>query len=63
MKFIGKRLCKLNDNFANPRNVEGPGDKKILEKSKIPLKYFAYGFGAVEPMVFKSQSILEKLSK
>ena len=31
--------------------------------AKIPLKYFAYGFGAVEPMIFKSQFIfLEKLS-
>ena len=30
--------------------------------AKIPLKYFAYGFGAVEPMIFKSQFIfLEKI--
>ena len=33
-------------------------------KQKIPLKYFAYGFGAVEPMKFETQSnFLEKLNK
>ena len=31
-------------------------DKKSKETAKIPLKYFAYGFGAVEPMVFSTQS-------
>ena len=36
--------------------------KDSNETSKIPLKYFAYGFGAVEPMIFKSQlNFLEKL--
>ena len=65
--FIGKKdFVKLNDNFANPRNAAGGSlrQKDPRETAKIPLKYFAYGFGAVEPMVFKSQSIfLEKLSK
>ena len=33
------------------------------ETSKIPLKYFAYGFGAVEPMIFKTQSeFLDKIN-
>ena len=35
--------------------------KNPKETSKIPLKYFAYGFGAVEPMIFKTQ--LEFLNK
>ena len=26
--------------------------KDPKETSKIPLKYYAYGFGAVEPMLF-----------
>ena len=39
--------------------------KKILKiTSKIPLQYFAYGFGAVNPMVFKTQSeFLKKISE
>ena len=38
--------------------------KNPKDTEKIPLKYFAYGFGAVEPMIFKTQSeFLEKISK
>ena len=38
--------------------------KNPIETSKIPLKYFAYGFGAVEPMIFKKQSeFLEKIKE
>ena len=34
------------------------------ETSKIPLKYFAYGFGKVSPMVFKTQNeFLEKIKE
>ena len=40
-------------------------DKKIQMKHlKYLLQYFAYGFGAVEPMIFKTQSeFLEKINK
>ena len=56
----------MSDKFANPRNAAGGSlrQKSSLETAKIPLKYFAYGFGAVEPMIFKEQSdFLKKISK
>jgi DNA ligase (NAD+) len=63
--FIGKKdFIKIKDKFANPRNAAGGSlrQKDPSATSKIPLKYFAYGFGAVEPMVFKTQSeFLEKI--
>ena len=63
--YIGKKdFNKLKDKFANPRNAAGGSlrQKNSIETAKIPLKYFAYGFGAVEPMMFKSQIyFLEKL--
>ena len=57
--YIGKKdFINIKDNFANPRNAAGGSlrQKNPDETSKIPLKYFAYGFGAVEPMIFKTQS-------
>ena len=57
--FISKKdFAKIKDNFANPRNAAGGSlrQKNPLETSKIPLKYFAYGFGEVKPMIFKKQS-------
>ena len=57
---------KIKDNFANPRNAAGGSlrQKNPLETSKIPLKYFAYGFGEVKPMIFKKQSsFLEKINQ
>ena len=57
--FIGKKdFFKIKEKFANPRNAAGGSlrQKNPLETSKIPLKYFAYGFGEVKPMVFKTQS-------
>ncbi len=56
--YIGKNDFKnLEGNFANPRNAAGGSlrQKNPKETSKIPLKYFAYGFGAVEPMIFNNQ--------
>ena len=65
--YIGKKdFLKIKDKFANPRNAAGGSlrQKNPEETAKIPLKYFAYGFGDVEPMIFKTQSdFLENLSK
>ena len=37
--------------------------KDPKETSKVPLKYFAYGFGQVSPMIFKTQKdFLEALN-
>jgi len=65
--YIGKKdFLKIKDKFANPRNAAGGSlrQKNPEETAKIPLKYFAYGFGDIEPMIFKTQSdFLENLSK
>ena len=64
--YIGKKdFFKIKDRFANPRNAAGGSlrQKDPYETAKIPLKYFAYGFGAIEPAIFKTQSeFLEKIS-
>ena len=57
--YIGKKDFEtIKDNFANPRNAAGGSlrQKNSLETAKIPLKYFSYGFGVIEPMFFKTQS-------
>ena len=57
--YIGKNdFEKIKDNFANPRNAAGGSlrQKDPNETKKIPLKYFAYGFGFMEPMIFQTQS-------
>ena len=57
--YIGKKDFEaIRDNFANPRNAAGGSlrQKDSKKTAKIPLKYFAYGFGVVEPMIFKTQS-------
>ena len=57
--YIGKKDFEtIKDNFANPRNAAGGSlrQKDSKKTAKIPLKYFAYGFGVVEPMIFKTQS-------
>ena len=65
--FIGKKdFKKMSDKFANPRNAAGGSlrQKNSNETSKIPLKYFAYGFGKISPMIFKTQNeFLEKIKK
>ncbi len=63
--YISKSDFKnLKNDFANPRNAAGGSlrQKNPKETSKIPLKYFAYGFGAIKPMKFSKQSdFLEKI--
>ncbi len=62
--YIGKKdFNNIKGNFANPRNAAGGSlrQKNPKETSKIPLKYFAYGFGVIEPMIFNTQK--EFLSK
>ena len=63
--YIGKKdFNSLKENFANPRNAAGGSlrQKNSKETAKIPLKYFAYGFGAINPMTFDTQSnFLEKI--
>ena len=63
--YIGKKdFNNIKGNFANPRNAAGGSlrQKDSKETSKIPLRYFAYGFGAIEPMTFNTQSeFLEKI--
>ena len=57
--YIGKKdFEKLNKNFANPRNAAGGSlrQKDYNETAKIPLKFFAYGFGTINPLNYKTQS-------
>ena len=57
--YIGKKdFIRIKENFANPRNAAAGSlrQKDPIETSKIPLKYFAYGFGAIEPMIFSKHS-------
>ena len=65
--YIGKKDFEtIKDNFANPRNAAGGSlrQKDSNQTAKIPLKYFAYGFGIVEPMIFTTQSeFIETISK
>ena len=65
--YIGKKdFKKLSDKFANPRNATGGSlrQKDPNITAKVPLKYFAYGFGEVSPMIFKSQKeFLEIINK
>ena len=65
--YIGKKdFDKIKGKFANPRNVMGGSlrQKNPLETSKIPLKYFAYGFGVLKPITFKKQSeFLKKIQE
>ena len=65
--YIGKKdFKKISDKFANPRNAAGGSlrqkDPKVT--AKVPLRYYAYGFGKVSPMIFNSQKeFLETINK
>ncbi len=65
--YIGKKdFKKIKKNFANPRNAAGGSlrQKDSNETKKIPLKFFAYGFGVINPMIYKTQSeFISKLKK
>ena len=64
--YIGKKdFTKIKDKFANPRNAAGGSlrQKDPKDTSKIPLKYFAYGFGTIKPMNFLTQSDFLKVLK
>ena len=65
--YIGKRdFDKLKEKFANPRNAAGGSlrQKRSTVTAKMPLQFFAYAFGAVTPLNFKSQSdFLKKINE
>ncbi len=63
--YIGKKdFEKIKDKFANPRNAAGGSlrQKNSNETAKIPLKFFAYGIGEINPKTFINQTdLLQKL--
>jgi len=65
--YIGKKDFQLiKDKFANPRNAAGGSlrQKNPKETAKIPLKFFAHGFGVIHPMIFKTQSdFIDKINQ
>ena len=56
---------KISKKFANSRNAAGGSlrQKNPNETKKIPLKFVAYAFGAIEPRNFEKQSEYLKLLK
>jgi len=64
--YIGKNdFLNFKEQFANPRNAAGGSlrQKNPKDTKKIPLKYFAYGFGAMDPIKFSKQSEFLKSMK
>jgi len=62
--YIGKKdFEKIQDRFANPRNAAGGSlrQKDSLVTSKIPLQFFVYGFGKINPLIFDSHSDFLKI--
>jgi DNA ligase (NAD+) len=65
--YIGKKdFKKMKDKFANPRNAAGGSlrQKDSRGTARIPLNFIAYGFGEIEPFIFKKQSgFLKKINE
>jgi DNA ligase (NAD+) len=65
--YIGKKdFEKIKEKFANPRNAAGGSlrQKDSNVTSKIPLQFFAYAFGEVEPLSFKNHTdFLKKINE
>jgi DNA ligase (NAD+) len=65
--YIGKKdFEEIKEKFANPRNAAGGSlrQKNSTETAKIPLQFFAYAFGKIEPLTFKNQTdFLKKISE
>jgi len=65
--YIGKKdFEEIKEKFANPRNAAGGSlrQKNSSATAKIPLQFFAYAFGDVSPLSFKSQSdFLKKINE
>ena len=57
--YIGKKdFEKIKEKFANPRNAAGGSlrQKNSTVTAKIPLQFFAYAFGVIEPLTLKNQT-------
>jgi len=65
--YIGKKdFEQIKEKFANPRNAAGGSlrQKNSAATEKIPLQFFAYGFGKIEPLTFKNQTdFLKKINE
>ena len=65
--YIGKKdFEKIKQKFANPRNAAGGSlrQKDSTVTAKIPLQFFAYAFGKIEPLTFNSQTdFLKKINE
>jgi DNA ligase (NAD+) len=65
--YIGKNdFKKYHDKFANPRNAAGGSlrQKDPNMTAAMPLQFFVYGFGQIDPFNFDSQSnFLENAKK
>ena len=65
--YIGKKdFEKIKQKFANPRNAAGGSlrQKDSTVTAKIPLQFFAYAFGEIEPLTFNNQTnFLKKINE